>query len=894
MAVLLAGSSSVRQGSVRFFSILACLVLLISMLTFLPAKLFAAGEGLSSPADKSATIGNAVAITDLQITGSGEDEMTLALSAPSGSFAFGTEAAVVTGSSNNVVLSGSMSEINTTLATLSYTPTEIGDATITADLNSTIAGVHIDPDGGHGYIMVRADDDCEDNCYFTWYQARDLAETYTYGGVPGYLAVITSQEENDFIYGILQENGWIGANDLADEGKWRWVTGPEEEQQQFWEGDEFGEAVNDMYANWVPDAEPNGFTDENCALFWDSTGGWNDLDCDGTSSSYVVEFGDGEDVPEVVSTQFTVTVNAAEQNISNCAQLLALESENYQDTINLTADIDCAGYEVEPLFQWNQFEGVFDGHGHTIRNVTIDQPYSYNVGLLQGVYNATIRNLNLDTFNLSGEAYVGALAGWVENTVISNVHATNVTLTAEYGYAGGLVGGAYGYDSSDTHIERASVSGGSITTDNSNIGGLIGQVEMYQNGALLIEQVFADIDITSISDSSDADTGGLIGDLVVSAEDGGESTVTIRDAYAWGDASVPEGENVGGLIGRVAAYVDGDGDTATVIITRAYASGTVTARDEAGGLIGQLSEVPEYGDASYELTNTFAMGKVTLTDNENTYQGGLIGRNEALSEQVISSGNYYDQHRSGQTVCTTDTEEADPLAGCTAVNTSGNQPNYFINNTTNPPLNTWNFSTIWVANTNVPPTFKPVVDGDNDGIDDAIEAAAPNDGDANGDGTPDNQQSHVASFVNPVNGSYTTLALDDSCEIASASAGAESTAFGDVGYAYQAGLVNFSADCSGGSTQVHIYQYGAVAGSLILRKFNPGTGAYFTITDVTITAQTIGGQQATVASYTIVDNGPLDLDPLPGKITDPVGLASAIGAPNTGIGTVRDWLFVRQ
>jgi len=49
-------------------------------------------------------------------------------------------------------------------------------------------------------------------------------------------------------------------------------------------------------------------------------------------------------------------------------------------------------------------------------------------------------------------------------------------------------------------------------------------------------------------------------------------------------------------------------------------------------------------------------------------------------------------------------------------------------------------------------------DSDNDGIDDDVEAGAPNNGDGNKDGIADNQQNHVASFPNALDGSYVTLA----------------------------------------------------------------------------------------------------------------------------------------
>lgn len=56
----------------------------------------------------------------------------------------------------------------------------------------------------------------------------------------------------------------------------------------------------------------------------------------------------------------------------------------------------------------------------------------------------------------------------------------------------------------------------------------------------------------------------------------------------------------------------------------------------------------------------------------------------------------------------------------------------------------------------------PVTGGattDNDGIDNSIEDAAPNNGDNNNDGLPDRLQNNITSFTSP-NGSYTTLITD--------------------------------------------------------------------------------------------------------------------------------------
>jgi len=834
-----------------------------------PQTALAANEGFYSVANKTMAIGDTLAITDLQIGGDGDDALSLTLHASAGTLDFSAPpAASVNGEgTGTVVLEGTRSELNATLATLEYTATDLGAATIKADLGNNVGNV-IWNDGeggnGHAYIVV--------NTNMTWQNAVAAAQGYTFGGQQGYLATISDQVENDFVYdAINQQTGWIGANDIASEGEWYWQTGPEA-GTQFWSGNFAGSPVGGQYNNWQSGTEPNNSDgDEDCGQFW--TGGtWNDIPCH-TPRPFVVEFGDDVNPLEPITTEFTVTVTAVQRNVASCAELTALDNSNTGDIINLTADIDCAGHEVNPLFEGESFTGFFEGGGHTIRNVTINQPDSYYVGLFREINDATIQNLTLENFTITADEGVGALAGWTEgNTTISNVHAKNAVIDTEYGDAGGLIGELDTEHGDTLHIERASVVGGQVTSEDNNVGGLIGDVNVDSNGTLTIEQTFTDVAVSSMTDSSSANVGGLIGDLDVGANsDDVTSTVVIRDVYAWGDVSVPLGENIGGLVGRAEVQADSDDTTAKLTITRAYAKGTVTGEVEVGGLIGQLTEAYTWGEnasATYELTNNFAMGKVTTNPDEEEdvdYRGGLIGRNETLSGDITSSGNYYDAQRTGQAVCATDHEDANPLTGCAAVSVGGSQPNYFLNNTTNAPLNTWDFATVWVKNTNVPPTFAPYTAEDDD------------------NNIPDSEQANVASFISPVNGKRVVVQLSDTCTITNASAAAESDTTKDAGYIYEDGLISFDADCTSGSTEVVLYQYGVSADGIVARKFDPARG-YFTIDSAAISTVNINGQSAVKAVYTIVDDGELDLDKTPGKISDPVGLGQLVGAPNTGLG----------
>ncbi len=85
-----------------------------------------------------------------------------------------------------------------------------------------------------------------------WANAQSIGSSATLNnltGVNGHLVTITTQEENDFVASITGSSTiWLGANDAATEGQWRWTEGPES-GQQFWQGGSFGNNVNNLYSS---------------------------------------------------------------------------------------------------------------------------------------------------------------------------------------------------------------------------------------------------------------------------------------------------------------------------------------------------------------------------------------------------------------------------------------------------------------------------------------------------------------------------------------------------------------------------------------------------------------------------------------------------------------------
>ena len=148
-----------------------------------------------------------------------------------------------------------------------------------------------DPNTGNFYEYVSTTGD--------WNLAQTNADNQSYFGLQGYLATITSATENSLISGLVSSgSAWLGANDEAVEGEWRWVTGPEA-GTQFWQGTGTGNSVGGAFESWNP-GEPNNSGDEDYAHI-NSTGVWDDLP--GNSLlGYIVEYGGLESALQLTAT----------------------------------------------------------------------------------------------------------------------------------------------------------------------------------------------------------------------------------------------------------------------------------------------------------------------------------------------------------------------------------------------------------------------------------------------------------------------------------------------------------------------------------------------------------------------------------------------------------------
>ncbi|MDC0371570.1 hypothetical protein OAM48_03090, partial [Flavobacteriaceae bacterium] len=217
-----------------------------------------------------------------------------------------------------------------------------------------------------------------------WTEAKVLAEGLTYYGLQGYLATLTSEAENQIAAVQTNNFGWIGASDLANEGDWRWVTGPEGLEnggagRSFWLGNGAslgGAAVNGEYSNWNGTNEPNNAGPEHYAhVTSPNVGGigtWNDLPDpaagggDYQSKGYFVEYGGMPGDPDLELSSSTkllapqISINVNFFGCSNDNLSILAESNSESGEVYFYDSLD----SPVPIFIGNEFSpdvsGFFD------------------------------------------------------------------------------------------------------------------------------------------------------------------------------------------------------------------------------------------------------------------------------------------------------------------------------------------------------------------------------------------------------------------------------------------------------------------------------------------------------------------------------------------------------
>lgn len=293
--------------------------------------------------------------------------------------------------------------------------------------------------------------------------------------------------------------------------------------------------------------------------------------------------------------------------------------------INLLADITIsegrdwisAPSQASP---YADFEGVFNGNGHTISNLNMVSSDNTTVSFLPLLYNATIKDLTLKDVTIeNGYTWNSAFACIsYGNDTITNCHLTGDCIiklsdsVSGSGYCGGIVASKY---NGSLLIENCSVGNAenSILISAPGAGG-----NRFAGGILAFARKGTETEITSTNNyanvSCDSYAGGIIG-LINSQDSDYWLKAKITDCCNFGNISSNGNEsNCGGILGRST-------ECAIFVIDRCVNHGNITvncniASTDSGGIVGMMS--------CGAVLNSYNTGKVEA-DSKVNILGGLVG-----------------------------------------------------------------------------------------------------------------------------------------------------------------------------------------------------------------------------------------------------------------------------
>ena len=272
-------------------------------------------------------------------------------------------------------------------------------------------------------------------------------------------------------------------------------------------------------------------------------------------------------------------------------------------------NIDCSGIaNFEPVGGWGgaaDFTGSFDGKGYTISNLTINRPTDDYIGLFGETDRATIKNVTLQDFSITGYDRVGSLIGSVEDdavirtTLIDNINVVGCNVTGNY-TIGGMIGRT---QPSPVLVIRNSKSSGAVTGVQTVVG-LIGSISGASGE--LVEDCSSSCTVISTNDGGA--TGGFAGTCLPKY---------YRRCYATGNVTATRAAGqvrAGGFAGITHGNTDSCYATGNVIVTGGSDHAT-----RAGGFSGQSQSV---------ITNCYATGTAKAVNAgfpAQEYAGGFVG-----------------------------------------------------------------------------------------------------------------------------------------------------------------------------------------------------------------------------------------------------------------------------
>ena len=297
----------------------------------------------------------------------------------------------LSGNKTRLVITGTMANINTALASLKInTGSIVGNVQLSVAATVNPTGYFYNGVNGHFYKPISTG--------ATYTNARAASLLTTFKGQTGYLVTITSADEDAFIYNnVPQGNIWFALTDEISEARWTIDAGPENGTLIKINNGQTNGNIPGQYNNWAG-GEPNNSGNEDYAVTkWGGGSQWNDLP-NHFSCAYVIEYG--------------TWINPDNQTFT----------EFYTNSVTHTnGEVLSARFNID--FGTNVDETKFTAKGYTFTNSNWNV-VNGTARQLSGLGKVDLTSL-LDTAKVGNGVKASTTSGQVEWCVIYEYDATN-------------------------------------------------------------------------------------------------------------------------------------------------------------------------------------------------------------------------------------------------------------------------------------------------------------------------------------------------------------------------------------------------------------------------------------------------------------------------------------
>lgn len=291
------------------------------------------------------------------------------------------------------------------------------------------------------------------------------------------------------------------------------------------------------------------------------------------------------------------------EEITTCQEFYDMANSKTSSVVIylLKNNLDFSNFTWKETSNTNTFDGLFNGNGYTISNLTINGSSNKNCNIFYKLNGGTIMNVKFTNIKLMGNLvssqYVG-IVGQMVGGYLHNISINNITATG-FQSVGGLIAKVCGENNYFTQIS------------------VINDYEFDEKYNLKENHPYFTVTTKYL--------GGIIGNV---QKDTSESIVKVYMSDCYADCYVGTGKDSGGYIGGLIGRVKNDFDVCSVTVYHSMFDGVVeTSKNYAGGIIAGCDNGAGFISVSYCVSRPVIIyGSVRSIIDGVTYDSyGILG-----------------------------------------------------------------------------------------------------------------------------------------------------------------------------------------------------------------------------------------------------------------------------